>query len=134
MSHELGHIEDDDRAGSTFRRRVATFEAAIYIGGDPVRAEQLCRAWVDRHPRCVTVEPVRFVYTGGQEDGVRVKLINYPRFPATPQEIWSAARALGLHLLAELAQQSFSIVATDATEWFSRRPEDLPTPQPNLTG
>jgi hypothetical protein len=105
---------------------VETFQLAIYIAGDLERATQICRDWVDAHPRCVTFEPVRFIYTGGEETGVRVKLINYPRFPATPDELWLVARALGMQLLEKLEQRSFSIVATDRSEWYSRREEDLP--------
>jgi ribosomal protein S18 acetylase RimI-like enzyme len=44
--------------------------------------------------------------------------------------LWHAARKLALHLLSGLAQQSLSIVASDRTEWLSRRPQDLAKSQP----
>lgn len=73
---------------------------------------------------CVTVEPVSYLYTGGEADGVRVGLINYGRFPASPAEIFATAERLAKALIADLGQESASIVATDKTVWLSNRKED----------
>lgn len=70
---------------------------------------------------CVTVEPVEFIYTGGQERGVRVGLINYPRFPCDPTEIFIRAEMLASALVEGMHQHSASIVASDRTVWISRR-------------
>lgn len=101
-----------------------TYTATIFIAGDHARALRVCQAHCDEVGLCVTVEPTTYVYTGGAEAGVRVGLINYPRFPSTGRDIFRRAKALGMLLLDGLEQQSFSIVATDGTTWFSRRAED----------
>lgn len=102
------------------RQEATTYTAAIYVAGPPADAERICREFVLRG-LCVTVEPVEFIYTGGQERGVRVGLINYPRFPADPAAIFATAEELALALIEGLHQHSASIVATDKTVWMSRR-------------
>ncbi len=72
---------------------------------------------------CVTVEPIEFIYTGGAEAGVRVGLINYPRFPAEVAEIMAKAEALALLLIERLFQHSASVVGPELTVWLSRRGE-----------
>jgi hypothetical protein len=64
---------------------------------------------------CVTVGPTTYVYNGGAEAVVRVGLINYPRFPSTPRDIFKCAEMLAMILLDALGQESASIVATDGT-------------------
>ncbi|WLF95712.1 hypothetical protein Q5698_08515 [Brucella intermedia] len=98
---------------------------SIYIGGDLEQAKQVCREWCMEAGACVTVEPVDFIYTGGEENGVRVGFINYPRFPADEAYIVERATALALRLTDRLCQLSFSIVAPTETHWYSRRPDDL---------
>jgi hypothetical protein len=112
---------------------VPTYTAQIYIGGDVQAATQFCQRHVMDVGLCVTVEPVEFVYTGGREGGVRVGLINYARFPTEPVDIFARALNLARLLRAELAQHSFSIVATDKTVFETVRSEApsslTPTPQ-----
>lgn len=102
-----------------------TYQATIFIAGEYARALRACQAHCNEVGLCVTVEPTTYVYTGGAESGVRVGLINYPRFPSTPRDIGRRAKALALILLDALNQESVSIVATDGTTWLSRRPEDV---------
>jgi hypothetical protein len=97
-----------------------TYTAAIYIAGDLNGARAACRDFC-MTGLCVTIEPVEFIYTGGSETGVRVGLINYPRFPAEPDAIWAKAEALADRLMNDLCQHSYSIVATDKTVWKTRR-------------
>lgn len=104
------------------RREVSTYTAAIHLAGDPADARRICREFCLRG-LCVTVEPIEFIYTGGAESGVRVGLINYPRFPADPKTIFATAEELARVLIEGLHQHSASIVATDKTVWLSRRPE-----------
>jgi hypothetical protein len=100
-----------------------TFTASIYIAGDPDHARRICAAHCYEIGLCVTVEALDFVYTGGQERGVRVGLINYPRFPTTPKALKTTAEALALVLIDLLYQTSCSIVFPDETVWLSRREE-----------
>ena len=103
-----------------------TINVSIFIGGDLAQAKQVCREWCMEVGACVTVEPVDFIYTGGEEAGVRVGFINYPRFPADEAYIVERATALAFLLMDRLCQQSFSVVGPTETIWHSRRLGDRP--------
>lgn len=100
---------------------------AIFIAGDYHVACQVCREWCFEVGGCVTIDPTRFIYTGGEESGVRIGFINYPRFPSTEEAIRERAHDLASRLLQRLYQHSYSIIGPRQTEWFSRRP--APTAQ-----
>lgn len=101
-----------------------TIRFDIFIAGDLAQAKHICRQYTFDIGLCVTVEPVSFIYTGGEETGVRVGLINYPRFPSTVVDLEQKARGLAEALLIGLCQHSYSIVGPGATTWFSRRPKE----------
>ncbi len=100
-----------------------TIRYDIFIAGDFEQAKQVCREYCFASSLCVTVEPVAYIYTGGEEAGVRVGLINYPRFPTTLEDLLEKAGKLADLLMARLCQHSYSIVGPDKTVWVSRRPE-----------
>lgn len=97
----------------------------IFIAGDVAQAKQVCREFCMAEGACVTVEPVDYIYTGGEETGVRVGFINYPRFPTDADSLLKRAGRLADKLMERLCQQSYSIVGPDLTAWHSRRPQDL---------
>lgn len=101
-----------------------SFYAMIWIAGDYGRAVQACREHCERVPLCVTVTPTAYVYVGGMQDGVCVRLINYPRFPASPDDIRDKASNLAEWLRRSLCQESYSVEYPDYTDWVSHRPED----------
>ncbi|MDW9481935.1 hypothetical protein GOB57_25120 [Sinorhizobium meliloti] len=109
------------------RKPVSTFAPSIrfeiFIAGDYAQAKQICRKWTLEVGACVTVEPVDYIYTGGEEQGIRVGLINYPRFPTDHDALYAKTRALAEELMIGLCQLSYSIVGPETTEWVSRRPE-----------
>lgn len=107
-----------------FPKTAPSYPVSIFIAGDPDAAREVCRDFCDDVGFCVTVTPTTYVYTGGQEAGVIVGLINYPRFPRSPAEIQSRALALALKLKDELGQESFSIQYPDTTIWHSWREVD----------
>jgi len=98
----------------------ASYSVDIFIGGDVDAARQACREFCLRG-LCVSLSPADFIFTGGMESGVRVGLINYPRFPAEPRNILNTAQALARFLIERLHQQSCTVVAADHTIWLSRR-------------
>lgn len=102
---------------------VPTIRFDIFMAGDILQAKQVCREYCFAVGLCVTVEAVDYIYTGGEEAGFRVGLINYPRFPSTLNELRQRASELADLLMKKLCQHSYSIVGTSETEWFSRRPE-----------
>lgn len=101
-----------------------TIRFDIFIAGDLEQAKQVCREYCYAMGLCVTVEPVSYIYTGGEEAGVRVGLINYPRFPTTHDALRTRAQELARHLRERLCQNSYSIVGPNETEWFTWRKED----------
>lgn len=103
---------------------VLSYPVSIFIAGYESEARAICQAHCDEIGLCVTVTPTSYVYTGGQEVGVIVGLINYPRFPKEPAEIWAHAEALAARLREGLGQDSYTIQAPDKTVWFSHREQD----------
>lgn len=92
----------------------------IYIAGSYEVAKEICAQFCERG-FCVSISPVCFVYTHGREDGVRVTLINYARFPSSGQKIANNARILADMMLEGLRQGSFSIVGGGKSVFVSRR-------------
>lgn len=101
---------------------VPSYPVRIWIAGDYADACRACREYAERGA-CVTVTPTEYVYTRGSESGVCVGLINYPRFPKTPDVIWDEAYEMALFLMDRLYQDSCSVEAPDKTRWLSRRRE-----------
>lgn len=96
----------------------------IFMAGDISKAIQSCQEYCDVIGLCVTVEPATYVYSGGQESGFTIGLINYARFPKTREEILHHARTLAVQLLNDLDQQSFTIQDDQESVFFSWREYD----------
>lgn len=101
-----------------------TIRTEIFIAGDYHQAKQVCREWCMEVGACVTVEQVDYIYTGGEESGVRIGFINYPRFPSDADTIFNKAGELAARLMERLCQHSYTIVAPEFSVWASRRKED----------
>lgn len=97
-----------------------SYSVDIHIAGDMAAAREACREFCMRG-LCVTIAAEDFVYTVGMESGVRVGLINYPRFPSEPAAIMARAIELARFLIDRLHQQSCSVVGPGRTVWLSRR-------------
>ena len=104
------------------KRQSKTFWARIYIAGDYDTARQICREFC-MSGLCVNISKVDYIYTMGEECGVCVELINYPRFATTETAIYEKAKDLGKALLLGLCQGSFLIMTPINTYYFSRREE-----------
>lgn len=102
-----------------------TIRVDIFIAGDLEQAKQVCREWCMDQGACVTVAPASYIYTGGEEAGVRIGFINYPRFPSDVEAITAKAEKLADLLMHRLCQHSYSIVGPETTRWYSRRPADV---------
>lgn len=99
-----------------------TIRLDIFMAGDIAEAKQVCREYCYGVGLCVTIEPVDYIYTGGEEAGFKIGIINYPRFPTTLTDLEAKAFALADVLMKKLCQQSYSVVGPEQTKWFSRRP------------
>lgn len=80
----------------------------------------ICQEYCDKVGLCVTVTPTRYIYTNGAEDGVCVRLINYPRFPSPHSEILEKALHLAKILMDKLEQMGLSVETPHYTHWLHR--------------
>lgn len=106
---------------NTFKSKTCdTHFARIYIAGPIQQAEQICREFV-LGGLCVNVYSTNYIFKYGEQLGVVVEIINYPRFPKTPQEIDNTATQLGFKLAQEMHQGSFTIQTSTGTTYHDRR-------------
>lgn len=98
-----------------------TYCIRLYLSGPIEVAKQAIRAECLREGLCVTVEPTAFIYTGGEEAGFVVGLLNYPRFPTTLEALEARARDLMVKLLDATCQHSALMVTADRSEWITKR-------------
>lgn len=103
---------------------VETCWVEIHLAGDLAQAKQVCRAFCLNVGLCVTVRPQTFIYTGGEEEGVVIGLVNYPRFPSKPEALFETAERLAEELRLHLCQHSYLLLAPDKTKWVNRRDEN----------
>jgi len=102
-----------------------TFQAKIYVGflnretkknvGSLRKARKLCQEYVDGVSLCVTLTPTEFIYVHGREKGVKIGLINYPRFPEEDFQIKIYAMNLAEKLMIAFQQCRVSIVMPSET-------------------
>jgi hypothetical protein len=104
-------------------RRVESpaFFARIWVSGDADSAKQITAQYLADIGLCVTITKTSFYYTGGQEEGMVIGLINYPRFPAGREEIKGKAIVLGEKIARYLGQGSYLVETPTETIWFTRR-------------
>lgn len=102
-------------------KHAKSYKISIYIAGDYQKAVEACKTYCDEVGFCVSVTQTEYVYTGGNESGVIIGLINYPRFPSDGLSLVLHAREIGDLLLERLDQQSYSIETPETTHWYSRR-------------
>lgn len=101
-----------------------TYWVRIYLSGPIEQAKQTIRRECLRKGLCVTIEPTTFIYTGGEEQGYVVALVNYPKFPSEPVELVKRARSLMMMLLADTFQHSAMLMTPKTTEWVTLREEN----------
>lgn len=95
-----------------------TCAIAVYVAGDIITAKAWLRQYCYDTGFCVTVTPTSFIYTGGEEEGLRVGVVNYPRFPSKPEELEAKAQAIGAGLLKALCQRTALVVGPQNTTWL----------------
>ena len=114
--------------------KVTTFKADIYLGtkigydGEHISIQvvrDICQEYCDKVKAGVTITRTEFIYVDGNELGVVVGFIKYPRFPKPKHIIKDQAIRLAEKLMRELKQFRCSIVCTDETILLTN--EDLQT-------
>lgn len=97
------------------------FWVQIHLSGPLHRIEDACRSYCLGVGLCVTVTPTKFIYTGGEESGAVVRLINYPKFPTTPEVLLCTAIGLADALLVATYQHSVLIETPERIMWKTNR-------------
>jgi len=92
--------------------------AKVYLSGPIEIAKQVIRKHCLEQGLCVTIEPTTFIYTGSEEVGYVVGVINYPRFPESSEEVFQHAKTLALALLSETYQRSALVMTPEETIWI----------------
>lgn len=101
---------------------VSSYSVTVYMAGDLADIKRALRAECFAVGLCVTVTPTTFIYTGGEESGASIGIVNYPRFPSTPDAIWSQAVALAERLIVACCQRTALVVGADRTRWVAIEP------------
>lgn len=95
--------------------------AKIYSSGPIQVIEHACRKYCLDVGLCVTVEQTKFIYTGGEEAGAVVGLINYPRFESCQERVTQHAMNLAAAILEASFQHSVLVMTPIETTWISKR-------------
>jgi ferredoxin len=97
---------------------VDNYEAKIWLGLREGYSENLfttkevieeIKAYCTKVGQCVSVSPTHFVYVHGEEPGLVIGFINYPRYPASQAEIRNKAKELAEKLMKRFKQYRVSI-------------------------
>jgi hypothetical protein len=102
-------------------KSVDTYIVKIYLAGDIDDIKRACREYCFNVGLCVTVTPTTYIYTGGEELGVEIGLLNYPRFPGTESSILAKAKDLAELCRKITYQHSYLIVTPTETIWNTIR-------------
>lgn len=106
-------------------RRSRPSTATIYIAGDYAQAQEAIRAWCTQRGDCWSLERCDYIYTGGQEAGVRATRIEYARHPtSSDEELQHHAEDMAEYLMLKLHQKSCSVVGPIDSVFKSRREAD----------
>lgn len=100
---------------------VPAYSIRILIAGDISVIKQVCREYCYHIGFCVTVTPTTYIYTGGEEEGVIIELINYARFPAMVDEIKKHAHNLAVQVMCKACQHGFTLQDHETSTWHTRR-------------
>lgn len=104
-------------------RKSDTWWVRLYAAGPIDIAKQTIRKFCLEVGLCVNIYPTEYIYTGGEETGYVVELINYPRFPVHAYELEETGAALANRLLDDTFQHSILWMDPSTTTWISKRKE-----------
>ena len=110
------------------------FQADIYVGfydtqkqktvGSISKTREICQKYCDDVSYCVSITPVHFVYHKGNEEGAKITLINYLRFPEQSCQTIVRAKSIAKKLMIAFNQMRVSIVTSAGTIMLSSENTD----------
>ena len=102
-------------------KSIKSWWGTIYIGGDYVISENVCREMCFPSGLAVTIKPIKYIFAGGTEDGVEIGLVQYPPFPEDENILLQKAINLGIKIAEANYQWSFLVVTPQINIFYSRR-------------
>jgi hypothetical protein len=102
--------------------KAETIIVTIHMAGSLDEAKRLLRKICYYEGLCVTISAETFIYTGGEEEGMCIGLVNYPRFPSDVTTILSRACSIAERLVVDLCQKSALVVGPTETLWITSEP------------
>lgn len=97
-----------------------TYWCKIYTAGPVEFIEQCCRETV-MSGLCVNIKENKYIYKMGEETGVEIEFINYPKYPDTPESIWDKAVTLGQTIMERTYQGSYTVMDANRVVTYDRR-------------
>ena len=103
---------------------IETYTCSIYVGlldietlkqYTSLELKRACEKYCTTAGLCVSIFPCTYSYIHGTEDGARIDLITYPRFPKAPEKIRDQAIDLAKFLMTLFRQRRCSIVCPEKT-------------------
>ena len=112
------------KAEAEIKNKCETRVLKIYIAGDKNLARQILQEYVMKGA-CVSISDEEYIYTMGNETGIVVNVINYPRFPKDSITLLNDTILLAHLLLEKMYQGSCTVVDYGGQSYFiSRRKDD----------
>lgn len=103
--------------------RCSTDYVTLHIAGNFDIARQVAREYTFKHGACFQLTKVQYCYTGGEEEGLTARVIAYPRFPKSSEDLFNEMKAFADVLAEKLCQKSFTIeTKTDTFYYMSDNP------------
>ena len=101
------------------RQTVKTWYATLHIAGNIDVAEAFLQKKILNEGACFQIAPCNYVYSGGCEKGMTIRVIHYPRFPENgPDKLLKRLEKYASLLAVELGQKSFTIETSDNTFFY----------------
>ncbi len=91
----------------------------IHMAGNYDDAIRAAKKYTFEEGMCFQITKCAYVYTGGMEDGITVRVFRYPRFSRTVDELSRIVYEFAQVLANELCQKSYSIEDKYTTAYFT---------------
>lgn len=104
-----------------------TYGFLIHMAGDYDQAQQILRKYCTSNGACFSISKSKYIYSGGEEEGFIVRVMNYPRFPNSYSVLEGIANSIAYQLMVGLNQGSYTIEpykSDTSTKFYSRRSSD----------
>lgn len=101
---------------------IKSFNIQIWVGlkdnfleWDFSSLENFIQNHVNDLGECITITPTRYIYTNGNENGVVIGYINYPRFPKDEAELIKRSLDLAEKLMFKFNQCRVTVTTPNKT-------------------